>query len=450
MARILVVDDDDGFRASLVETLASLGHTAVEARDGSSALAALSAGGVHAVMLDYRLERESGTNILRAARALFGDQLPPVLMLTAYADTRGTIEAMRLGAFDHIAKPIARRQIEEFVRKALASQQPHLDGADDGDVELVSPAMREVHKLIGRAAASDATVLITGETGAGKEVAARMLHQFSSRAERPFVAINCAAVPPELLESELFGHGKGAFSGAVATRVGSFEQANGGTLMLDEIGDMPLAMQAKILRVLQERCLTRVGEMQERRLDVRVIAATHRDLPEMVSRGEFRQDLYFRLNVLCIHMPPLRERREDIVPLAKLFLREQAGPLRTLSASAQQELQSADWPGNVRELRNAIERVGVMVSGGLIEAEDLDFLTATKSSTRSRSDPESRSAESVQSGAGLSDAVASLERDLLIAALAEAQGNRSDAARKLGISRAQLYRKMSTLNIDDA
>lgn len=436
MARILVVDDDHGFRASLVETLESLGHEVVEAHDGETALAALSKGGVQAVMLDYRLGRDLGTEVLREARSRFGEKLPPVLMLTAYADAHGTIEAMRLGAFDHLAKPIGRGEIQEFLRKALTATASAEDVAGADAFEPMSPAMREVNKLIGRAAASDATVLITGETGAGKEVAARTLHQFSTRAQGPFIAINCAAVPAELLESELFGHVKGAFSGALATRVGSFEQANHGTLMLDEIGDMPLAMQAKILRVLQERRLVRLGDTQERQLDVRVIAATHRDLPDMVSKGEFRQDLFFRLNVLCIDMPPLRERRDDIVPLAKQFLREQSGPARTLSPSAQERLREAPWPGNVRELRNAMERVGVMVSGGLIDAADLDFLSAT--SGQSKVDTASR----------MPAAVASLERDLVIAALTEAKGNRADAARRLGISRAQLYRKLSSLGID--
>lgn len=299
--------------------------------------------------------------------------------------------------------------------------------------------MREVHKLLGRAAASDATVLISGETGTGKEVVARTLHEFSHRSSGPFIAVNCAAIPPELIESELFGHGKGAFSGAVSVRIGCFEQAHRGTLLLDEIGDMPLAMQAKILRVLQERRIVRLGETQERQLDVRLIAASHRDLEAMTRTGTFREDLFFRLNVLSIHIPPLRERREDIVTLAEFFLSTPPEARRTLSDAAKQFLESRDWPGNVRQLRNAMERARVMVPTSTIDVDDLNFLI------EHRDEPEIAAVTDMS----MSGAVASLERDLIVNALAQANGNRSDAARRLGISRAQLYRKLREFNITD-
>lgn len=437
MGRILVIDDDDGFRESVVETLHGLGHETMEAADGAAALRVLAAGGIDAVLLDYKLGAERGTDVLRVARERFGDSLPPVLVLTAYVDTRGTIEAMQLGAFDHVEKPIGREQIADFLRKALLKPARAAPSEALGSQQLVGlcPAMREVHKLVGRAASSDATVLISGETGTGKEVVARTLHEFSHRARGPFVAVNCAAIPAELLESELFGHGKGAFSGAVSARVGCFEQAQGGTLLLDEIGDMPLAMQAKILRVLQERRIVRVGETQERQIDVRLLAASHRDLEAMTRTGTFRADLFFRLNVLRIHMPPLRERRQDIVPLAELFL---TAP-RQLSPAAKQLLESLDWPGNVRQLRNAMERVRVMTPTSLIDVDDLAFLTERREEVRLAD----------ENDAPMSDAVASLERDLIVTALAQANGNRSDAARRLGISRAQLYRKLRAFNVSD-
>ena len=438
MGTILVVDDDAGFRESVVETLRGLNHETVEAADGETALRALAAGGIDAILLDYKLGAEKGTDVLRIARERCGDALPPVLVLTAYVDAHGTIEAMRLGAFDHVEKPIGREQIADFLRKALVKPGSSTPTSAQGSQQLVgaSPAMREVHKLIGRAASSDATVLISGETGTGKEVVARTLHEFSHRSRGPFVAVNCAAIPADLLESELFGHGKGAFSGAVAVRVGCFEQAHGGTLLLDEIGDMPLAMQAKILRVLQERRIVRLGEMQERQLDVRLIAASHRDLEAMARAGKFRADLFFRLNVLRIHMPPLRERRQDIVPLAEYFLSAPPAAPRVLSAAAKQHLESLDWPGNVRELRNAMERVRVMAPTNLIDVDDLAFLAERRDDAQ-------------RSDAPMSDAVTALERDLVVAALAQAKGNRSDAARRLGISRAQLYRKLRAFNLAD-
>lgn len=447
MRRILVVDDDRGFRTSLVETLRSLGHIVAEADSAKSALAAVaSMEDLGAVILDYRLANESGLDVLRALRERYGVRLPPVLMLTAYADAHGTIEAMRLGAFDHITKPIGRGQIEAFLAKALSTRsRAGLNVTEVVKQPLigVSQAIREVQKAIGRAAASNANVLITGETGTGKEVAARVLHEFSSRSTGPFVAVNCAAIPADLLESELFGHAKGAFTGASVARPGCFEQAQGGTLMLDEIGDMPVAMQAKILRVLQERRVTRLGETNERELDVRIVAASHRDLDHMVECGEFRRDLYFRLNVLPIHMPPLRERREDIVPLASFFLQRSEGRARSLSSSACAMLEALPWPGNVRELQNAMERACVMVPSDVIDANDLEFLISKDASAAQPAGVSAAPAGEMR------NSLETLERELIESALAQSSGNRSDAARRLGISRAQLYRRLRALGIED-
>jgi two-component system NtrC family response regulator len=294
-----------------------------------------------------------------------------------------------------------------------------------------SPAMRQVQKVIGLVADSDATVLVTGETGTGKELVARAIHEHGRRSGGPFVAVNCAAIPPELLESELFGHAKGAFTGAVAERAGAFRDAARGTLFLDEIGDMPLAMQAKILRALQERTVQPVGGRPVR-LDVRIVAATHRDLAAAVREGGFRQDLYYRLNVVPIHLPPLRERRDDILPLARHFLRRAVAGRSPpdLAADAQDLLLRHPWPGNVRELRNAMERVAVLCRAEAVTAADLDFLAG--GGTYVPGDEEAPD---------LPTAVARLEARLIGRALREAGGNRAEAARRLGIHRQLLYAK---------
>ena len=324
MAKILIVDDDAGFREGIAETLTDLGHEAVQVVSGESALARLHAagmgeacGGFDLMLLDLRMRGMDGLETLRRLHAGHPDcRELPVIMLTAYADSGNTIEAMKLGAFDHLTKPISREQVLGVLERALG--RPRTGGGRAEKAAAVtsehdqligsSPAMREVHKLIGLVAPSDATVLVQGETGTGKEEVARALHRHGARASKPFVAVNCAAIPAELLESELFGHVKGAFTGAVNQRVGRFSEANKGTLFLDEIGDMTLPMQAKILRVLQDRIVTPVGGTSPVPVDVRIVAATHRDLIGMVRDGGFREDLFYRLNVVCVSLPPLRER----------------------------------------------------------------------------------------------------------------------------------------------
>ncbi|MFS4515443.1 sigma-54-dependent transcriptional regulator, partial [Delftia tsuruhatensis] len=368
MARILIVDDDTAFRESLAEMLGDLGHGVSQAPTVAAGLQILQAGSVDAAIVDLRMPGEDGLAFLRKARGL---SRAPCIMLTAYASGGNTIEAMRLGAFDHLTKPIARTALVEALDRALQGAGPAQDCGDgqagqpqmhdDGELVSGSEAMRQVFKRIGLAADSDATVLVLGETGTGKELVARALHRNSVRAERPFVAVNCAAIPADLMESELFGHVKGAFTGAASDRAGRFREAQGGTLFLDEVGDMPLPTQAKILRALQEREITPVGASRALPVNVRIIAATHRDLPDAVRQGRFREDLWYRLQVVPVHLPPLRERLGDVLLLAEHFLRQGGGASpKRLGADAARLLLAHDWPGNVRELRNAMERAALL------------------------------------------------------------------------------------------
>jgi two-component system NtrC family response regulator len=311
--------------------------------------------------------------------------------------------------------------------------------------------MRETVKLIGRAAASDATVLITGETGSGKEIVARALHKHSARASHPFVAINCAAIPHELLESELFGHVRGAFTGATASRTGIFQQADGGTLLLDEIGDMNGNLQAKLLRVLAEGLIVPLGAERPLAVNVRLLAATHRDLAQQVAEGKFREDLFYRLNVINIHVSPLRERHEDIIALAEYFLALASDSPKNLSAEARHSLEMHAWPGNVRELRNVIERATILARGASIKVEDLGLADSVANAAAPR--VLSATAPLALSAASpplhdLPTALAQLEEGMIRAALAETGGNRAEAARRLGIRRQLLYTKLRQYGVE--
>jgi two-component system NtrC family response regulator len=431
MARILIVDDDAALRADICDTLADLGHTPVAASDGGAALTLLDRQSVDAVILDLRMPGLSGLEVLQRIRAR--PSPPPVAILTAVPTAENTIEAMRLGAIDHLAKPVKRAELAELLTRMLApaemSAAEPVASVQDGELVGASAAMREVQKAIGRLADSDATVLITGETGTGKEVVSRALHRHGKRAPRPFVPINCAAIPKELLESELFGHIRGAFTGATSDRLGSLREANGGTVLLDEIGDMDLAMQAKLLRVIQERVVVPVGGKPVS-IDVRIIAATHRDLAVAVREGRFREDLFYRLGVVPLRLPSLRERLADIVPLAEYFLALSAQPKR-LSAAAAARLLAHNWPGNVRELRNAIQRATAMTGQSVLQATDFDFLEAAS--------PEPAIE---RQNTSLPDAVRRLEETMIRQALAASGGNRAEAARSLGIHRQLLHTKM--------
>jgi two-component system NtrC family response regulator len=439
MSSILIVDDDAALREVIAETLDDLGYHPVQAANGEAALARLREGGIDAVLLDLRMPGMDGIEVLRRLRALPAP--PPVAVLTAVPTASNTIEAMRLGAVDHLAKPVGRDDLAALVARMLPAPSPGGAGppppdATGGEDELIgsSAPMREVQKAIGRLADSEATVLITGETGTGKEVVARAIHHHGSRAGKPFVAVNCAAIPTELLESQLFGHARGAFTGAVADRAGSFREANGGTLFLDEIGDMDLAMQAKLLRVLQDRMVAPVGGRPVP-VDVRILAATHRDLRAMVARGGFREDLFYRIGVVPVHLAPLRERLSDILPLAEFFLAH-AGGLRRLSAEAAARLLAHPWPGNVRELRNAMERAAVLAPLPVLSAADFAFL-------------EGEGAPATDWLAGdLPGAVARLEMAMIRRALASCGGNRTEAARRLNIHRQLLYEKIRRYGLD--
>lgn len=447
MARILIIDDDAAFLATLQATLRSLGHSVIALDNGAAGVAQLREGGVDMAFVDFRMPGMDGIAVLRARQDHATARQVPLVMLTAYASSSNTIEAMTLGAFDHLVKPVGRAEIVEVVQRALhsAADAPEpgaasLALAEEADALIGhSPAMRTVHKRIGLAAGAELPVLITGETGTGKELAARALHRASTRAQRAFVAVNCAAIPLELMESELFGHRKGAFSGATSDRIGLIRQADGGSLFLDEIGDMPLPMQGKLLRFLQEGEVTPLGGNGAQKVDVRVLAATHRDLAAWASTGQFRSDLRYRLNVVPIELPPLRERGDDILLLATHFLQSAGGAARALSPDAQRRVLDYLWPGNVRELRNVMQRCALLVRGHTIAAGDLDeALGEPLPGDRLQPQP----ADAPTGTQSLPEAVAQLEKRMIQAALTQAQGNRAEAARQLGIHRQLLYRKL--------
>jgi DNA-binding NtrC family response regulator len=473
MAHILIVDDDSAFRESLAETLTDMSHDTLEAASPGEALALLeSIEPIDCVFLDLRMpdgmaqksnsNSGGGLEVLERLRDMPARADLPVVVLTAFATSDNTVRAMRLGAFDHLAKPIGRDQIAALLKKIELSQpgfgvcaSMQADPSEISDEARdahstprllgFSDALRDVQKSIGRAAATGATVLINGETGTGKEVAARVLHDASDRRHAPFIAVNCAAIPADLLESELFGHAKGAFTGAVSERIGRFTQADGGTLFLDEIGDLPWPLQAKLLRVIQERTVTPVGSNKQVGIDVRIVAATHRDLRAEVAAQRFREDLFYRLNVIPIHLPPLRERPADIAPLATHFLAvAAAGSTRpkTLGDGAKSKLLQHAWPGNVRELKNAMERVFALARGPVVVADDLAFLSHTPSSGDTAT-----GLPAAWFDLPLSDAVEQLERLAITHALSAASGNRAEAARRLGISRQSLYTKLAAYGL---
>jgi two-component system NtrC family response regulator len=449
---VLIVDDDAALREGLAETVADLGYEPQAAASGAVGLSQIRAQVVGAVLLDLRLGGSmDGLAVLKAIQAL--DDPPPVAILTAYATADNTIDAMRLGAFDHLTKPIGRAQLADLLQRMICLRGRESPGGTASTGNPASPStlvgsseeIRKVQKTIGLAADSDSTVLVLGETGTGKELVARALHEHGKRQVGPFAAVNCAAIPADLLESELFGHIKGAFTGASGDRTGAFRAAQGGTLFLDEIGDMPPAMQAKILRVLQDKVVTPIGG-KAAQVDVRVVAATHQNLPARIKQGLFREDLFYRLNVVTISLPPLRERLADIIPLAEHFLRlatGNAGVTKRISAALAAKLLRYDWPGNVRELKNIVDRASILVRGDVIDVGDVEL-------------PGSPAANECADDANLwlSDdlptAVAKLEAEMIRRALAACGGNRTEAARRLNINRQLLYTKAQRYGLSDA
>jgi DNA-binding NtrC family response regulator len=438
MASLLIVDDDAAMRDALGEAARDFGHDIHLAASGKEAIALLDAQAIDAVLLDLRMPGMDGIEVLRRVRAR--PHPLPVTVLTAHATAANTIEAMRLGAFDHLTKPIGREELSRVLFGMLAARaEPSgfRPQSEPGGLIGSSESMRTVQKAIGMLADSNATVLISGETGTGKELVARAIHDHGHRGCKPFIPVNCAAIPTELMESELFGHVRGAFTGAVSDRKGAFREAEHGTLFLDEIGDMDIAMQAKILRALQERVVTPVGG-KPIPVDVRVIGATHRDLKQRVRDGSFREDLFYRLHVVPIHLPALRERIADIVPLAEHFLARAGGAKRLAPDAAARLIRNA-WPGNVRELKNAIERVAVLVRGDMVNSADLGFIDENRAATEGAIEwPDE----------DLPSATARLEEMLIRRALARSSGNRAEAARMLSIHRQLLYSKMKRYGLD--
>ncbi|MCZ6550650.1 MAG: sigma-54 dependent transcriptional regulator, partial [candidate division NC10 bacterium] len=368
MTRILIVDDEAGMREFLSIFLEREGFDVECAEDGQEALQAVQEARFDLIISDLRMPTLDGIRLLEGLQKFQSEV--PVILITAYASAESAIEAMKLGAYDYLTKPFRVEEIREVITRALETTASRLAGVFPWSGEAFprsvegligrSPKMIELYKLISKVAAVSGTVLITGESGTGKELVARTIHRNSDRATKPFLAVSCGAIPEALLESELFGHVKGAFTGAVAAKAGLFEVADGGTIFLDEIAETSPAIQVKLLRVLQERIFRRVGGTDDIEVDVRVIAATHQELQELIQKGQFREDLYYRLNVIPVHLAPLRERREDIPLLAMNFLakysEETKRPIRGVAPEAMELFLRYDWPGNVRELENAIER----------------------------------------------------------------------------------------------
>ncbi len=378
--RVLVADDETNLRELLVRELGRKGHDVEGVADGEAALERLADGGYDVVVLDMKMPRREGIEVLRE---LAGSPEPPqVIVMTGFQEVSTAVEAMKLGAYDYLTKPAKIEELDILIRKAAEKGQlvrdnvalrAHAPGAAPfGGILTRSPRMQDVLRMIERVAPTDSAVLVLGESGTGKELVARALHERSLRAARPFVPIHCGALPREVLESELFGHEKGAFTGAVAAKPGLVELADGGTLLLDEIGEMEPDSQVKLLRALETGTFFRVGGTRPRRVDVRIVAATNRDLAEAMRRGEFRQDLYYRINTIAIALPPLRDRREDVALLARHFVESNAAyGVKRLSPAALAALEAYAWPGNVRELQHAIERAVILAKGDDIQPDDL-------------------------------------------------------------------------------
>ena len=465
--RVLVADDEPSIRFVLRETLEELGCEVTDVEDGESALDALTRDPCDLAFLDIRMPGPSGLELLDHLTAL--GMGTAVVIITAQNTFENAVEAMKRGALDYLVKPFGIGEVEALVAKAQRARDLEREVSalrrevgrrvtpGEGLVGR-SPEMLEIFKTIGRVAARDVSVLVTGESGTGKELVARAIHGASKRAEKPFVAVNTAAIPRELLESELFGHERGAFTGAVAARSGRFRDANGGTLFLDEIGDMSADLQAKLLRVLQESEVTPVGGNVAQRIDVRIVAATHRDLDRAVAEGSFREDLIYRLRVVPIDIPPLRDRAGDVRVLAEHFCARDGetltGGRHVLSEDALVRLEAHEWPGNVRELENAIKRALVLASSELLCPEDFSFLRGPGAQEDDSAGlpelVESRVEASLSSGEDgqlYRDVIESVERPLIQAVLRRTDGNQIRAAALLGINRNTLRKKIVELDI---
>jgi len=471
MSKLLLIDDEADVQYSFRRIFTSPEIELTTASSGEEGLKLIPQIKPDLVLMDIRMGGITGLETLRRLRQL--DTKLLVILMTAYGTTQTAIEAMKLGAYDYLLKPFDVPKLKEIVANALkaardmkqvVSYQPLLE-SEDYELGIVgrSDAMQQVFKLIGQVAASDATALITGESGTGKELVARAIYHHGERAQQPFLAVNCAAIPEQLLESELFGHERGAFTGATIQRIGKFEQCNQGTIFLDEIGDMTPPTQTKILRVLQSGTFERVGGNQPIRVNVRVIAATNKPLEQAVAARQFREDLFYRLNVVRIHLPPLRERREDIPLLVNYFLkklaREQEREPKSIAAAAVRVLEKYHWPGNVRELENILRRAHVIAKSGAILSGDLPAeITGQGAANVSRAAGPADG--SVADAAALArqlfhiakrdpklKVLPAVERELVIAALKDTDNNQVQAAKLLGITRATLRKRIEKFGI---
>jgi len=445
-ALIVVVDDDPTIASLVVRWLKSAGHRTMVANSGKAAQKVLLSTDPDLVVVDLDLGDMTGLDLMRWRRE--SHEACPFVTMTGSADVGDVVQSMRDGALEYMVKPVTRSQVLQVVTAALqqasARRQSHsgVTAASIARHGLVgaSPALQRVHQHINRLSQCDVTVLITGETGTGKEVVARAIHSASQRADAPFVAVNCGAIVEGLQESEFFGHERGAFTGAISQRIGAFEQANGGVIFLDEVGELSLSLQVMLLRVIQERRFRRVGGAREVQADVRILAATHRDLLQLVDQGLFREDLFYRIAVYELVLPPLRDRGDDVLLIANHFLAGIANrsgrPDLRLSPQTESVLMAYRWPGNVRELHNAMEHAAV-AGQGLITPDDLPG--------RIRAEPRARPA--VRLGASTPGQSTASEREAIMAAIAAADGNVSEAMRTLGIPRTTMYRKMRKLGI---
>jgi two-component system response regulator AtoC len=458
--RILVVDDDRAFRGMLVEALDELGFTVEQAETAEEGITRAEKGGLDLILHDVKLPGMSGLEALPKLRAVAPET--DVIVITGHGTRDTGVQAMSHGAYDYFNKPFQIKEMEVVIRRALEKRslqaelkalKRNLKGSGPLDKIIGdSPAMQEVKERLARVAELDCDVLVLGETGTGKELISDTIHAMSSRAGGPFVKLNCAAIPESLLESELFGHEKGAFTGATTSRPGKFEQAEGGCILLDEIGDMPLHLQPKLLRAVEQKQVERVGGTKPISFDVRIIAATNQELEQRVDAGEFRSDLYYRLNVASIHLPPLRERREDIPRLVEHFIQQANVKLgtdvRSADKMAMRKMYEYSWPGNIRQFANAIERAAIFSKGGVIHASELELAF---SRTPGGDAPEQAP------GAGfeemkmpLREAINSFERRLITNALSRTRGVQTEAATLLGITPKNLWNKLRKHHIDAA
>lgn len=465
MERIVVVDDDLSLCHFLKKTLSQKGYQVVTCHNGKEALGITYEQEADLILLDNKLPDRTGLDVLQEIKK--NHPKVPVIIMTAFGTTETAIEAMRLGAFDYILKPFELEEISELVTKGLEAHNlmkravaiPALSQKSEDSDQIIgkSKAMQEVYKLIGQVAESDVTVLIRGESGTGKELVARAIYQYSRRKEGPFLAINCAAIPETLLESELFGHEKGAFTGASKKRIGKFEQCNKGTILLDEVGDMTLSTQAKILRVLQEGEFERIGENETIKVDVRVLASTNRKLEELIKEGKFREDLYYRLKIMTIVLPPLREHKEDIQELTEYFFHFYSRQLGTkvsyIDPSVFDKMCSYNWPGNVRELGNTVKRGLILCKGEVMTEEEIIFDIEERSLSFANEEELEKNLNKMLNplfseilqfwGTGLhSNLLEKIEKFLIQKALSETKGNQVQAAKLLGISRNTLRHRI--------